>query len=145
MAPTAHHIGITVDDLEAMTAFYRDTLGFDVEAEVSSADDEIDAEALTTLVGISDTDLSAGFLEAPGCAVELLKYHEPLGESAVGVANNDIGAHQFAFEVDNIDTWHNRVVDAGAVVTSEPVDFGITPRFYCNDPEENVVELLEAE
>jgi Glyoxalase/Bleomycin resistance protein/Dioxygenase superfamily. len=84
------------------------------------------------------------FLEAPGCAVELVKYHEPLDESAVGVGNNGISAHHFAFEADDIDVWHNRVVNAGAAVTSEPADFGITPRFYCKDSKENIVELLEA-
>jgi catechol 2,3-dioxygenase-like lactoylglutathione lyase family enzyme len=142
----ARHVGITVDDLDDMVAFYRDVLEFEVTARVSSTDEGIDAGALGTLVGIPETDLTAAFLDAPGCAVELVEYHAPPGDRVEGVANNDVGAKHLAFEVADAEAWHDRIAAAeGATPTSDPVDFGVTPRFYFSDPEGNVVELVEAE
>lgn len=129
MPPRADHMGLTVEDIGVMVEFYRDTLGFEVVLRAHSDDEEMDTEPLRTLVGIDDADLEVAFLDAPGCAVELVRYDAPPGDSVEGVSNNDVGAKHFAFEVDDIDEWYDRFEATGNVsTTSPPQDFGFNPQ-----------------
>jgi catechol 2,3-dioxygenase-like lactoylglutathione lyase family enzyme len=131
--------------METMLEFYRDTLGFEVSLRAHSDDDTLDTEAIRTLVGIEDADLEIAFLDAPGCAIELIRYEDPSGH-APEIANDQVGAHHFAFAVADVGEWYDRLeATSGVETVSPPQDFGFTPRFYAHDPEGNVVELLEAE
>lgn len=139
MIGTAHHYGVTVSDMDEALAFYRDTLGMDVDAEVSFASEEF-----SRFVGVEGVDVDIVFLDAGGCAVELLEYNDPPGGDAnEGVSNNDVGAAHFCLEVDDIDGIYDDLSDEVEFVSPpETLETGAQVA-YMYDPDDNIVELFE--
>lgn len=144
MIGEAHHYGVTVSDLEASLAFYRDTLGLDVVSRGHVERGSEDAEKFADFVDVPDVDVEVVFLDAGGCQVELLRYHEPAGEDVnEGVSNNDIGASHFCLEVSDIDAVYEDLGDEVEFV-HEPVTLSKGVRVaYMYDPDGNVVELSD--
>lgn len=139
MIGTAHHYGVTVSDMDEALAFYRDTLGLDVDAEVSFASEEFGR-----FVGVEDADVDIVFLDAGGCAVELLEYNDPPGDDAnEGVSNNDVGAAHFCLEVDDIDGIYGDLSGEVQFVSPPQTLESGAQVAYVYDPDGNVVELLE--
>lgn len=139
MIGTAHHYGVTVSDMDEALAFYRDTLGLDVDAEVSFASEEFGR-----FVGVEDADVDIVFLDAGGCAVELLEYNDPPGDDAnEGVSNNDVGAAHFCLEVDDIDGIYGDLSGEVEFVSPPQTLESGAQVAYVYDPDGNVVELLE--
>ena len=99
-----NHVAIAVSDLEAATAMYRDTLG----AEVS---DPID---------IPDHGVSTVFVNLPNTKIELL---QPLGENSPIAGflerNPAGGVHHVCFEVEDIFSARDRLVDKGLRVLGD--------------------------
>lgn len=138
MIGEAHHYGVTVSDLEQAVAFYRDELGMEELDRLS-----FEEEAFSRFVGVENADVDIAFLDAGGCAVELLAYAGG-GESAnEGVSNNMTGASHFCLEVEDIQRRYDEL--------SESVEFVSPPQALSNgakvaylyDPDDNLVELLE--
>lgn len=139
MIGQSHHYGVTVSDMDEALGFYRDTLGMEVVDELSFASEEFGK-----FVGVENVDVDITFLDANGCAVELLKYNNPPGGDAnEGVSNNDVGAAHFCLEVEDVQAVYEdlsgdvefvnppQTLSNGAVVT------------YMYDPDGNIIELLE--
>jgi len=140
MVGSAHHYGVTVADMEDSLEFYRDTLGLN-EAQTLS----FDSEEFSRFVGVEDVDVDIVFLEADGCAVELLQYNNPSGGDAnEGVSNNDVGASHFCLEVDNIDSIYEDLRSEGVEFVNPPqtLEGGIGVA-YMYDPDGNIVELID--
>ena len=85
------------------------------------------------------------FLDAGGCQIELLQYHQPPGEDAhEGVSNNDPGASHFCLQVEDIDALYDELTAEGIEFISEPVTLSKGVRVaYMYDPEGNIVELSD--
>lgn len=144
MIGEAHHYGVTVSDLEESLAFYRDTLGLDVVSRGHIEQGSEDSRKFTDFVDVPDVDVEVVFLDAGGCQVELLRYHNPEGENVnEGVSNNDHGASHFCLQVDDIDEVHETLSDDVEFV-HEPVTLSKGVRVaYMYDPDGNVVELSD--
>lgn len=139
MIGTSHHYGVTVSDMDEALAFYRDTLGMETEAEISFT-----SEAFGRFVGVEGADVDIVFLDAGGCAVELLEYNDPPGGDAnEGVSNNDVGAAHFCLEVDDIDGIYEDLSDEVEFVNPPQTLENGAQVAYVYDPDGNVVELLE--
>ena len=69
-----HHVGITVDDLEASLAWYERV--FDLEREFIA---EGSGPELAAAVGVADVRLRFAFLRFGSCVVELLELRQPQG------------------------------------------------------------------
>ncbi|MFC6613612.1 VOC family protein [Halopenitus salinus] len=139
MIGSAHHYGVTVSDMDDALAFYRDTLGMEVVDELSFASEEF-----SKFVGVEGVDVDIVFLDADGCAVELLEYHDPPGDDANrGVSNNDVGAAHFCLEVDDLDATYEDLRSEGVEFINPPqtLDNGADVA-YVYDPDRNVIELL---
>lgn len=139
MIGESHHYGVTVSDMDESLEFYRDILGMEEVDNLSFASEEF-----SKFVGVPEVDVDITFLDADGCAVELLEYNNPPGGNAnEGVSNNDDGAAHFCLEVDDIDGVYEDL--------SEEVEFLNPPQTLSNgaqvaymfDPDRNIVELLE--
>jgi len=99
-----NHVAIVVPDLEKATATYRDTLG----ATVSAAMD-LPEHGVTTV-----------FVELPNTKIELLL---PLGDNspiAKFLEKNPAGGmHHVCYEVDDIITARDKLVEAGARILGD--------------------------
>ena len=141
------HVNLVVEDLPAMTAFYRDVLGLRVTREVSIRGDWIEA-----ITGLEDVEADVVYLEAQtGAPLELICYRSPRGPRPDGLsAPNTMGIRHVAFHVQGLDELVERVKASGQgtmsdvqTVPSAQVEFaGRQKRIvYCRDPEDNLLEL----
>ena len=93
------HVGITVADLDAATAFFAD-LGLEVEGRTF-----LEGEFVDTVIGIPDSRTEIVVLRPPGggAGVELATFvrpdHEPGSPTAMA---NELGLRSICFEVDDL-------------------------------------------
>jgi glyoxylase I family protein len=144
------HVNLVVHDLEAMTAFYRDVLGFRVTKQVTISGEWVDA-----VVGLKGVEADVVYLDPPaGPRVELIYYRSPPGVSPSNQSTpNAFGLRHVAFRVSDIDSVVARLNQAGlrtyspvATVPQTQVTYagGASKRLvYFQDPEGNLLELCE--
>ncbi len=143
------HVNLVVDDLEAMIAFYRDTLGLRLTKRASIAGPWI--EAVTSL---ERAEADVAFLEAPtGAGVEFIRYRTPGGRRPNDLGSpNTKGIRHVAFRLGDLDEIVERLKAAGADLLSEiqevstaQVDYADQRKriVYCRDPEGNLLEFCE--
>jgi catechol 2,3-dioxygenase-like lactoylglutathione lyase family enzyme len=144
MIGEAHHYGVTVSNLEESLEFYRDMLGLEVVSRGHVEKGSEDADKFDDFVGVDGVDVEVVFLDAGGCQVELLRYHEPPGDDAnEGVSNNDVGASHFCLQVDDIDAVYEDLADE-VEFQNEPITLSKGVRVaYMFDPDGNIVELSD--
>jgi len=141
------HVNLVVEDLAAMTAFYRDVLGLRVSREVTIRGDWIQA-----ITGLENVEADVVYLEAEdGLPLELIAYRTPRGAHPPGLGEpNTLGIRHVAFRVDDLVAVVASLKAAGAELLSEiqqvptaQVEFGGRQKriVYCRDPEGNLLEL----
>jgi catechol 2,3-dioxygenase-like lactoylglutathione lyase family enzyme len=140
-----HHASRTVSDLERSLAFYRDLLGLEV-----ATDEELHGESIDRVVGLEGARLRVVELAlGDDCLLELIEYRYPKGEPRLESATAaDVGAHHMALLVDDLDTAHKKLSNAGVRFTTPPVTiegglFAGSRTTYCFDPDGLAVELWE--
>lgn len=79
---SAHHVGLTVTDLERSIEFYRDVLGMAVLDRF-----EVAGDAFATAVDVPGASGSFAHLDADGVRVELVEY-DPAGDDHTGADLN---------------------------------------------------------
>lgn len=136
--PSAHHVGISVRDLEREVEFYCDVLGLTVEARF-----EVSGEAFQTAVDVEGASARFVHLEGGGVRLELVEY-DPAAEASDDPDLNRPGATHLGLSVDDVDGFlAHRPTDVETV--SEPRTTATGTRLvFLRDPEGNLVELLEA-
>jgi catechol 2,3-dioxygenase-like lactoylglutathione lyase family enzyme len=147
---TIDHVNLVVEDLEGMTAFYRDVLGLSVTKRVT-----ISGEWVSATVGLGDVHADVVYLDFPaGPRIELIRYNRPALDRPKGVDRpNAPGIRHLAFKVDDIDVAAERLRRAGVKLfsgvqrvpdTQVTYAGGIRKRLvYFQDPEGNLLELCE--
>ncbi|MFC6823617.1 VOC family protein [Halopelagius fulvigenes] len=134
----AHHVGITVDDLDRSVEFYGDVLGFDVIDRFT-----VSGDAFATAVGVDGATGRFAHLDADGVRVELVEY-DPAGEDVPTEEVNHSGAKHLGFAVDDIDSFHESL-PSDVETLSEPQTTESGSRVcFLRDPESNLVEIIEA-
>ncbi len=136
------HVGICVRDLERSIRFYAEGLGFREKGKLS-----VDGEPTATMLGLSELDLHAVYLERDGMRIELLYYARPgtVGEAAVRPMNQP-GLTHFAIRVSDLDAVVERLVALGGRVleetrvTNEQYDARLV---YVADPDGTRLELAD--
>ncbi|UPV75211.1 VOC family protein [Halorussus limi] len=137
-APTAHHFGVTVTDLDRAVEFYRDVLGLDVLDRFT-----VSGEAFSDGVGVSGATGDFAHLDAGSARVELVEY-DPEADESDATSVNQPRAKHLGLAVDDLDSFHADL-PAEVETLSEPrtTESG-TRILFVRDPEGNLVELLEA-
>jgi catechol 2,3-dioxygenase-like lactoylglutathione lyase family enzyme len=141
------HVNLVVEDLPAMTAFYRDVLGLRLTREITIGGDWIQA-----VTGLENVEADVAYLEADaGAGIELISYRSPQGGRPPGLGDpNTPGIRHVALCVDDLDAAVASLRTAGAELLSEirqvptvQVEFGGRQKriVYCRDPEGNLLEL----
>ena len=98
MPATVNHIGLTVSDLDAATAFYK-LIGF-CDGAVSQM--PIRHRWLPEIVGLEAPDMEVTFLTLDGLSLELVRYHKPQGASRTPLNLYDAGSAHIALGVEDV-------------------------------------------
>lgn len=134
----AHHVGVTVVDLERAVEFYRDVLGLAVLDRFT-----VSGEAFATGVGVEGATAEFVHLDADGARIELIEY-DPEGERRTAADVNQPGATHVGLSVSDIDGFYEELPD-GVETLSEPRTTESGARIlFIRDPEGNLVEIIEA-
>ncbi|HEX8912194.1 MAG TPA: VOC family protein [Humisphaera sp.] len=151
MIDSIDHVNLVVADLERVSRFYEDVLGFTRTKHVT-----ISGPWVSATVGLEGVEAECVYLDLPagGPRVELLRYVRPAGERppGMGVANVH-GLRHLAFRVTGIEAMTARLRAAGVKVFSDvqrvptaQVTYagGVSKHLvYFHDPEGNLLELCE--
>jgi len=136
------HVGITVVDLDAVTAFFVG-LGLEVEGTRMF----VEGEFLDTVIGIPDSRTEIVMLRPPdgGTRVELSSFVRPDHEPGLPTAMaNELGLRNVAFEVDGLQAAVDRLAADGYGLVGGIGEFEHTWRMaYVRGPEGIIVSLAE--
>lgn len=137
-------IKIIARDIESLSSFYQEALG--CEAVVSSF--EVVDEAVARAIGVPGNAVTLSILRLPGRGDHgpVLELYSIGGGEMPDDWHYQPGQGQMAFEVDDVDVKAAALVDKGATMLGEPVDWvgpsGSTARFvYLRDPEGNIIDI----
>ena len=137
-ALSVHHVGVTVADLDRAVEFYRGVLGLDVLDRFS-----VSGDAFSTGVGVDGATGNFAHLDADGARVELVEY-EPEGDARGAATVNQPGAKHLGFAVDDLDRFYADLpTDVETVSEPQTTESG-TRILFLRDPEDNLVEVVEA-
>jgi catechol 2,3-dioxygenase-like lactoylglutathione lyase family enzyme len=135
------HVGITVADLDAATAFFVG-LGLEVEGRTF-----VEGEFIDTVCGIRDSRTEIVMLRPPcgGTAVELSSFirpdHDPGSPTAMA---NELGLRSVAFEVDDLQAAVDRLAADGYGLVGGVAQYENTWLMaYVRGPEGIIVALAE--
>jgi catechol 2,3-dioxygenase-like lactoylglutathione lyase family enzyme len=135
------HVGITVADLDAATAFFVG-LGLEVEGRTF-----VEGEFIDTVCGIPDSRTEIVMLRPPGggTAVELSSFirpdHDPGSPTAMA---NELGLRSIAFEVDDLQAAVDRLAADGYGLVGGVGQYENTWLMaYVRGPEGIIVALAE--
>lgn len=136
------HVGITVADLDAVTAFF---VGLGLEADGPSM--TVEGEFLDTVIGMPGSRTEIIMLRAPGgsTTVELSSFIRPAHEpgSAAAMAN-ELGLRSVAFEVDDLQAVVDRLASDGYGLVGGIGEYEHVWRMaYVRGPEGIIVALAE--
>ena len=136
------HVGITVADLDAVTAFF---VGLGLEIEGSRM--FVEGEFLDTVIGIPDSRTEIVMLRPPdgGTRLELSSFvrpdHEPGSPDAMA---NELGLRNVAFEVDDLKGAVDRLAAEGYGLVGDVGEYEKIWRMaYVRGPEGIIVSLSE--
>src|SRR4051812_48518162 len=136
------HVGITVADLDAMTAFFVG-LGFEVEGSRMF----VEGDFLETVIGIPDSRTEIVMLRPPdgGTRLELSSFvrpdHDPGSPAAMA---NELGLRNVAFEVDDLQAAVDRLAADGYGLVGGIGQYEQFSRMaYVRGPEGIIVSLAE--
>ena len=136
--PSAHHFGVTVTDLDRSVEFYRDVLGLDVLDRFA-----VSGKAFSAGVDVDGATGYFAHLDAGSARVELVEY-DPMGEDRDTEHVNQSGAKHLGLAVDDLDHFYEEL-PADVDTLSEPQTTASGTRIlFVRDPEDNLVELIEA-
>jgi catechol 2,3-dioxygenase-like lactoylglutathione lyase family enzyme len=135
--PAAHHVGLTVADLDRMVAFYRDVLGFAVVDRF-----EVGGAAFARGVDVPDASARFAHLDADGVRLELVAY-DPPGESQAPAGLNEAGATHLGLATPDVDALYEELPSKIETLSPPQTTESGTRICFLRDPEGNLVELLE--
>jgi catechol 2,3-dioxygenase-like lactoylglutathione lyase family enzyme len=140
-----HHVGITVEDLDASIRFYHDVLGLQFANEPSPW---FDGEELSRGVGVPGAALRQVSLLVGDTTLELLEYKSPPSETDGPLGSNNLGASHVAFLVDDIESAKAELEAKGIEFYSpvNVVEEGVLAGWrwvYFEDPDGYPLELVE--
>jgi len=135
------HIGVTVRDLDAVTAFFV-SLGLELEGR-----GPVEGEFLDTVIGIPDSKTEIVMLRTAegGTTVELSSFVRPEPEQVPPPAMaTQLGLRSVAFEVDDLDGYVDRLADDGYSLVGGVGQYeNIWRMAYVRGPEQLIVALAE--
>lgn len=133
------HIGLIVEDLEAMAAFLE-LLGFRRGEKA-----RVGGTWADRVNGLTGTDVEMVFLTAPDGtgAIELSQFLRPESPASVGdLPSHTLGLRHLAYRVDDVEGLLGRIREAGYDTVAELVNYeDVWLVCYVRGPEGLIIEL----
>ena len=137
----SRHTGLNVKSLADSLAFYVDTLGL----AISKLYTEPEGEYIDTLTGIEGTIQHwAKVGTDDGYLLELVQWVQPSLKRGKPVRYNARGVNHICFQVDDVEAYMDRLLDAG--YDCQPIQLdppGNVKNFVTRGPDNEIVELVE--
>lgn len=136
-----HHTALSVRDIELMSAFYCNGLGFN---QLSSFSWPKGSSIPDELLALDGTASKVKMLVSGDMHLELFEFSSPeqAGEADTKQPHH-YGITHTAYMVDDIHKTRADLIKLGATFNSEPLDTGKWMAVYGRDPEGNIFELLQ--
>jgi catechol 2,3-dioxygenase-like lactoylglutathione lyase family enzyme len=137
--PWLNHVGITVSDVDASIAFYRDVAGFELYSRRQMGGDWFD-----TLTHNSGAYIDVAMLRLEGFTLQLVQYLAAGGDR-LPLAHHNVGNPHLCINVDDVES-KRREVDARDGMNPTPIVEILASgsrSFYVNDPDGLPVEFLQ--
>jgi catechol 2,3-dioxygenase-like lactoylglutathione lyase family enzyme len=135
------HVGVVVDDLEAVTAFFL-ALGFEREGGAL-----VEGESVDKINGLDGVRAEVVMVRTPDGSgkLELVKYHAPADNKGPHpLPANRLGFRHIAIEINDLNTIVDGLRDKGFDTVGEVQDYeGIYRLCYVRGPEGLIVEFAE--
>jgi catechol 2,3-dioxygenase-like lactoylglutathione lyase family enzyme len=135
------HLGVTVDDLDAVTEFFLG-LGFESEGRWT-----VEGETVSRINGLDGVRAEVAMVRTPDGTgkLELVKYLTPAdAEGAQPWPANRLGYRHICIEVDDLDALVDGLRDKGFHTVGDVQDYGDVYRLcYLRGPEGLIVEFAE--
>lgn len=139
-----HHVAISTPDLDRITRFYIDVLGFRL-VDYSGGWDKGSA-LIDEIVGLKDSACSQRLVRCGNLFIEFFQYTSPQPSKHSGSPRVcDHGYTHIALDVTDIDAEYERLCKAGMRFHRPPVhdpEAGLAAT-YGRDPDGNVIEIQE--
>ncbi|MFA7585132.1 MAG: VOC family protein [Novosphingobium sp.] len=136
-----HHIGMNCRDLDRMTRFYCEALGFEVIDEGFAWENEPIMDRIVDLPGSAARGI---MLRAGTCYLELFQYSAPPTQVDRPHRPNDRGYTHLCVDVTDIARDIAHLEKCGITFSGrEFVDVGHVRTLYGYDPEGNVIEVQQ--
>jgi catechol 2,3-dioxygenase-like lactoylglutathione lyase family enzyme len=141
----AHHLGLTVRDLERSLAFYRDVLGFHLVRRRTTAADYLGRQ--TGFPGVRLKVASLRVTPESSLSLELVEYETHAG-APLEAATNRAGCSHLCVTVDDIHAAYDALRARGARFKTPPVAISSGPNqggfaVYLYDPDGYTIELFQ--
>jgi len=135
------HIGIVVNDLEAVKSFFVD-LGFTELGEMP-----VHGEWVEKIIGLENVREDVAMVQAPDrqLNLELVKFHQPVDPEGIRLAaSNTLGLRHIAFQVDDIEKVVATLKHKGSKLVGEIQTYEKSYKLcYIRGPEGIILELAE--
>ncbi|MFI6170367.1 VOC family protein [Nocardia sp. NPDC051052] len=137
-----HHITIATKDLDGLTRFYRELLGFEVAFEGGWP---VGTKAVDMVTGLDNTAGRFAMLRLGNACLEMFEFRSPVpGPVNRGRRVCDPGFTHLCLDVVDIDAEYQRLSAAGMVFHCPPrVGAPGVTSTYGLDPDGNVIEIQE--
>lgn len=146
MIKGTHHIGLSTNDIQLLSRFYRDALGFDLVMEMDwQAGTEFGSQ-VDRIIGLKDSASKIAMLSKGSLVIELFEYSAPTPRpKPADWRVSDHGYSHICLEVEDIHSEYARLQEAGMTFHAPPPSEAHNgmKAIYGKDPEGNVIELLE--
>ena len=136
--PTAHHVGITVADLDRAVDFYTETFDLDLRAEFA-----VGGDAFAEAVAVEGAAAEFAHLDAGDATVELVSY-DPAGDATDDPELNRPGATHLGLSVDDVAAFYAALDDDVETLSPPRTTESGTTILFVRDPEGNLIEVLDA-
>ena len=137
-----HHASITTGNLDRLTAFYRDQLGFAVVLETGWDGDNAQAD---TIFGLTGSAVRMVMLRTANAFLELFEFAHPASpERGADRPVFHQGLTHICIAVSDLEAEYARLSAAGMPFNSAPqLVPGLCRAVYGRDPDGNLIEFIE--
>ena len=135
-----NHVGLTVTDLDASTAFYVETVGMRVTSRTRSGGDWFD-----TLTSNQGAVIDVAMLQSPELVLQLVQYAHG-ADTPVRTGHNRVGNVHLCINVDDVERKRQEILATSSCPVTPIVELPVPGMrsFYAADPDGIPVEFLQS-
>ncbi|UCD56965.1 MAG: VOC family protein [Candidatus Hydrogenedentota bacterium] len=137
MLKEMHHTGLSVTDMERSLELYLDTLGMEVEFDLTIED----IPEFGTIIGLPGVRERIVMLRLNNCRIELFQFFEPKGKR-IERRQCDIGYMHVAFVVDELEEICRKLEEKGVEFYSKAENLGTFKVIFFKGFDGETIELM---